>query len=129
MKERPMITRSELAIVCRRLEGELQEAGYVFGEIQFYESEQTLGIVVDQEPNSQLCRLPRTAGVAEATVDARILWDVLRGLIKLGVKNPAIQFRRGNQDGRPTRKIRGGDDSRLACGFKGNALIGSPPRI
>ena len=95
----------------------------------FYESEQTLWIVMDQKPNSQLCRLPRTACSGEATIDARILWDLLRDLIKLRVKNPAIQFRPENQDRRPARKIRGGDDLRLACGFRGNALIGSPPKI
>jgi len=109
-----MITRSELAIVCRRLENKLQEAGFAFGEVQFEEAEQTLCIVVDQEPNWQLSRSPRADCAGGATIDARILWDLLRDLIKLGVKNPAIQLRPGNQNRRRTRQVRGDDDSRLA---------------
>lgn len=82
-----MITESELAIVCRRLEDELQEAGCAFGDVQFDESEQTLCIVVDQEADWQLSRSPRADCTGGATIDARILWDLLRDLIKLGVTN------------------------------------------
>jgi hypothetical protein len=57
-----MITRSELAIVCRRLESELQEAGLVFGNVEFDESGQTLCIVLQGEPNWQVSRLPRKIG-------------------------------------------------------------------
>jgi hypothetical protein len=109
-----MITRSELAIVCRRLENELQEAGFAFGEVQFDESEQTLCIVVDQEPNWRHSRSPLADCAGGATIDARTLWDLLRDLIKLGVTNPAIQLRPGNQDRRTTCQIRGDDDSRPA---------------
>jgi hypothetical protein len=49
-----MITRSELALVCRRLETELQWAGLVFDDVQFDEFEQTLCIVVDDGPQRRL---------------------------------------------------------------------------
>ena len=109
-----MITRYDLAIICRRLNSELHEAGFVFSDIQFDESEQTLRIVLEDEPNRRLSHLPRAGSASGASIDARVLWDLLRDLIKLGVTNPAVQLRYRRQDRRPTREIHGCDNSRSA---------------
>jgi hypothetical protein len=88
-----MITRSELAIVCRRLESELQEVGLVFGDVEFDESGQTLCIVLRGEPNLQLSRLPKENRLIGTTIDAGVLWDLLQDLMRLGLTNPAIHLR------------------------------------
>lgn len=46
----------------------------------------------------QLPRLTEQNPANEATIEARVLWNVLRHLIKLGVMNPAIQLRKENRD-------------------------------
>jgi hypothetical protein len=107
-----MITRSELAIVCRKLESELQKAGLALGDVQFDDSDQILCIVVDDGPNCRLSRSPRTDDGSGATIDARVLWDLLRDLIRLGM-NPAVQLRHRRQDPGQTHEVRVSDDSRL----------------
>ena len=109
-----MITRSELAIVCRRLESQLQKAGLVFGDVQFDEFEQTLCIVVADGPKRRLSCSPQPDSGDGATIDARVLWDLMRDLTKLGVMSPAIQLRHRRQDRGQTHEARGGDDSWVA---------------
>jgi hypothetical protein len=108
-----MITRSELAIVYRRLESELEEADFVLSDVQFDEFEQTLCIVVDDGPKRQLFSSPRTDSRDGATIKALVLWDLLRDLIKLGM-NPAIRMRRNREDQGQTHESRGSDDSGLS---------------
>jgi hypothetical protein len=90
-----MVTGSELASLCGQLEHELQEAGFAIGNVQFDDTEQILCIVVGRDPNY---RSPRTDCPAGATIDAHILWDLLRDLTELGMMNPAIQLLAGNRD-------------------------------
>jgi hypothetical protein len=87
-----MITRSEVTILCRRLEGELQNAGFIFDDLQFDEDKEILCIVVDDGPKRRLSRSPWIDSGEGATIDARILWDLLRDFMRLG-RNPAIQLR------------------------------------
>src|SRR5580698_2449478 len=107
-----MITRTELAFVCRRLENELLEVGFAFGDLQFDETEQTLCVVVDQEADWQVSRKPPAGFAGGAAIDARILWDFLRDLVKLGVTNPAIQLRPRNNYRRVASQTRRDDDAR-----------------
>jgi hypothetical protein len=107
-----MITRSELAIVCRRLESELEEARFVLSEIQFEEVEQTLCIVVDDGPKWRLFGSPPTDSGDGATINAIVLWDLLRDLIKLGM-NPAIRIRHRRECQGQPREFRGSGGSRL----------------
>jgi hypothetical protein len=58
-----------------------REAGFAFGDVQFDESEQTLCIFGAQEPKWQLARSPRADCAGVATIDARMLWDLLRDLL------------------------------------------------
>ncbi len=138
-----MITRSELDLVCRPLKSELQRAGLVFDDVQFDEFEQTLRIVVDDGPQRRLPRSPQTDSGDGAIIDARVLWDLIRDLIRLGM-NPAIQLRRRRQGQSQTPEVRDpttrgfleafsasiyralrrmeehdcrGVDSRLSCGY------------
>jgi hypothetical protein len=92
-----MITRSELAIICRRLECELQEAGFVFDDVQFDELKQMLCVVVDDGPKQRLYHSPQADSRDGTTIDARVLWDLMRDLIRLGM-NPAIQVRHRRRD-------------------------------
>ncbi|MGA7762391.1 MAG: hypothetical protein WCA59_11630 [Candidatus Binataceae bacterium] len=101
-----MIIPSEFTVVCHRLESELQKAGLVFGDAQFDESAQTLCIVVD-DGLRRLSSSPRTDSEDGATIDARVLWDLLRDLITLGM-NPAIQMRHRRQRPDQTHEARGG---------------------
>jgi hypothetical protein len=107
-----MITRSELAIVCRRLESELGEAGFVLSDLQFDEFKQTLCIVVDDGPKRRLFSSPRAESGDGATINALVLWDLLRALIKLGM-NPAIRMRHKREDQGQTHESRGSGDSGL----------------
>ena len=109
-----MITRYDLAIICRRLNSELHEAGFVFSDIQFDESEQTLRIVLEDEPNRRLSNLPRAGSASGASIDARVFWDLLRDLIKLGLTHPAVQLRYGPQDQSQIHEVHGSDNSRSA---------------
>jgi len=101
-----MIIPSEFTVVCRRLESELQKAGLVFGDVQLDESEQALRIVVEAGKR-QLSKSPRTDSGDGPTIDARVLWDLLRELSRLGM-NPAIQLRHRRQDPDQTHAARGG---------------------
>jgi hypothetical protein len=105
-----MIARTELAIICRRLTTELREVGFIFDDFQLDESRQTLCIILDRAPEKQIYR----SSCAEAAIDARLLWDLLRDLARLGFASPAIKFRFANQDERATRRFREGSDSRRA---------------
>jgi hypothetical protein len=87
-----MITRSEVTILCRRLEDELQNAGFIFDDLQFDEDKEILCIVVDDAPKRRLSHSPWINSGEGATIDARILWDLLRDFVRLG-RNPAIQLR------------------------------------
>ena len=102
-----MIIPSEFTVVCRRLESELQKAGLVFGDVEFDESEQALRIVVEAGKR-QLSKSPQTDSGDGPTIDARVLWDLLRELSRLGM-NPAIQLRHRRQDQGQTHAARGGD--------------------
>ena len=107
-----MITRSELALLCRRLESELEEAGFVLRDFQFEEVEQSLCIVVEDGPKRRLSSSPQTSSGDGTTIDARVLWDLLRDLIKRGM-NPAIRMRRKREDQGQTHEFRGSGGSRL----------------
>jgi hypothetical protein len=100
-----MIIPSEFTVVCHRLERELQKAGLVFGDAQFDESEQTLHIVVD-DGQRRLSRSAQTDSADGPTIDARVLWDLLRDLSRLGM-NPAIQLRHRRQHPDQTYEARG----------------------
>lgn len=93
-----MITRTQLATICKTLETKLQELGFVFVDIQFDTAAETLCIVLDNEAHRRLPCLSHRNYENEASIDARLLWNVLRDLIKLGVMNPAVQLRKGNRD-------------------------------
>jgi hypothetical protein len=90
--EHTMISRSEVTILCRRLESELQKADFVFDDVQFNEFEETLCIVVDDGPKRRLSPFPRIDSGDGATIDARILWDLLRNFMLIGT-NPTLQLR------------------------------------
>jgi hypothetical protein len=105
-----MIARTELAIICRRLTTELREVGFIFDDFQFDESGQTLCIILDKAPEKQIY----PSSCSEAAIDARLLWDLLKDLARLGFTSPAIKFRFVNQDERATRRFREGSDSRGA---------------
>jgi hypothetical protein len=109
-----MNTRTELALVCRRLENELLQAGFAFGDLQFDETEQTLYIVVDLEADWQVSRKPPAGFAGGAAIDARILWDLLRDLVKLGVTNPAIQLQPRNSYRRVASQTWRDDDAHPA---------------
>jgi hypothetical protein len=100
-----MIIPSEFTVVCHRLESELQKAGLVFGDAQFDESEQALRIVVE-DGQRQLSRSAQTDSGDGPTIDARVLWDLLRELSRLGM-NPAIQMRHRRQRPDQTHETRG----------------------
>jgi hypothetical protein len=90
-----MITRTQLATICRTLEAKLGESGFVFLDVQFDEAAETLCIVLDNKPQR---RLPCSIEQNPSTIDARLIWNVLRDLFKLGVMNPAVQLRKLNRD-------------------------------
>ncbi|HTT76512.1 MAG TPA: hypothetical protein VMF50_11125 [Candidatus Binataceae bacterium] len=111
-----MITRSALAIVCRRLEGELQKAGFAFGDIQFDEAAAALRITLVKRPSAGAGALVQANFAAKDTIDLRLLWDVLRDLNHLGVANPAIQLREGDQGECQPHEFLEAEDPRLFSG-------------
>ena len=111
-----MITRSELAIVCRALESELQKAGFAFGDIQFDEAAAALSIILIKRPPPGAATLVQADFAAKDTIDLRLLWDVLRNLNHLGVANPAIQLCEGDQGECQTRQFIAAEDPRLFSG-------------
>jgi hypothetical protein len=85
-----MIGQAQLIMIRRRVERSLERAGFVCREVQFDEDAQTLRIALDKPKDWPSAS---SAGCAsEKTIDARLLWEVLRDLNKLGVANPAIQL-------------------------------------
>jgi hypothetical protein len=93
-----MITRFQISTICQTLEAKLQELGFVFVDVQFDEASNLLSIVLDEQRH-QLPHLMQQSSVDGATIDARLLWNVLRDLVKLGVMSPAIQLRKGSAEG------------------------------
>ena len=91
-----MITRSRLTTMCRRLEDKLQQAGFVLDDVQFDGFTQTIRIVVDDGPRRGFPLVADGSG-EEATVDARVLWELLRNLVRHDM-NPVIQFRHKRPD-------------------------------
>jgi hypothetical protein len=89
----PVITRTQLAAACKTLEVKLQELGFVFLDVQFDEAAETLCIVLDNEPSRRSQCLTQQDPTNAATIDARLLRNVLRELIKLGAMSPAIQLK------------------------------------
>jgi hypothetical protein len=116
IEEHPMIARSELAVVCRPLEDELQKAGFAFGDVQFDEAVATLRIILIKRPPPGAATLVQADFVAKDTIDVRLLWDVLRDLNHLGVANPAIQLREGDQGECQARQFVAAEDPRLFSG-------------
>jgi len=108
--EQLMITRSQLTVICRRLEDQLQQAGFVFDDVQFDEFAQTLSIVVDDRPRRRLSSSSRTDCREEATIDARVLWELLRNLVRHGM-NPVIQFQHKRQDKAQSHEVLGSGNS------------------
>jgi hypothetical protein len=92
-----MLNRTQLVAICKRLERSLREAGFVFFDIQFDEAVQTLRIVLKKSAGRGSASLIRADPTTSRTIDARLLWDVLRDLNKLGVRDPAIQLREGDR--------------------------------
>jgi hypothetical protein len=111
-----MITRSALAMVCRRLEDELQKAGFGFGGIQFDGAVATLRIILIKRPIPGAATLVQADFVANDTIDIRLLWDVLRDLNHLGIASPAIQLREGDQGECQARQFVAAEDPRLFSG-------------
>jgi hypothetical protein len=99
-----MVTRTQLTTACETLEAKLQELGFVFRDIQFDAAAETLSIILDNDSQRRLPPLTGQNPANGATIDARVLWNVLRDLIKLGVMNPAIQLRKQNRDQPQTRQ-------------------------
>jgi len=111
-----MIARSELAVVCRPLEDELQKAGFAFGDIQFDEAAAALRITLIKRPSAGTGALVQAEAAATDTIDVSLLWDVLRDLNHLGVANPAIQLREGDQGECQPHEFLGAEDPRLFSG-------------
>ena len=111
-----MIARSELAVVCRPLEDELQKAGFAFGDIQFDEAAAALRITLIKRPSAGTGALVQAEAAATDTIDVSLLWDVLRDLNHLGVANPAIQLREGDQGECQPHEFLGAEDARLFSG-------------
>jgi hypothetical protein len=86
-----MITATQLALVCGPLQNRLEDLGFAFGEVEFDEVAETLRIAVSRNQDLQLSPSPASRQSA-ATIDARLLWDLLRDLVSLGVMTPAIQL-------------------------------------
>lgn len=76
----------------------IQELGFVFVDIQFDTAAETLCIVLDNEAYRRLPCLSHRNHENEATIDARLLWNLLIDLIDMGVMNPTIQLRKGDRD-------------------------------
>jgi hypothetical protein len=88
-----MPNRAQLVVICKPLEQSLREAGFVFFDIQFDEAAQTLRIDLKRSAGRGSAFLIRADPATSKTIDARLLWDVLRDLHKLGVRDPGIQLR------------------------------------
>jgi len=67
--------------------------GSFFCEVRFDEVAQTLRITLDKPKGWRSTSSTQPDRANEKTIDARLLWEVLRDLNKLGVANPAIQLR------------------------------------
>jgi hypothetical protein len=106
-----MLNRTQLIVICKRLEQSLREAGFVFFDIQFDEAAQTLRIVLKKSADRGSASLTREDRTARGTIDARLLGDVLRNLNKLGVRDPAIQLREADRAEAEAREFSGGADS------------------
>jgi hypothetical protein len=120
-----MPSRTQLVVVCKPLERSLREAGFVFFDIQFDEAAQILRIIVNKlnkRPSQESASLVQADSATRETIDARLLWDVLRDLNNLGVTNPAIQFREEDKDQCRARGFLGGKDPRSFSGQEGNGL-------
>jgi hypothetical protein len=104
-----MLNRTQLVTTCKRLERSVQESDFVFFDIQFDEADDTLRIILNQRPGRGSMEADPTT---KKTIDARLFWDVLRELNKLGVSNPAIQ-QREHVPGRPESRgfVRPADSS------------------
>jgi hypothetical protein len=118
-----MLKRTQLVVICKPLERSLRAAGFVFSDIHFDEAAQTLRIIVNKlnkSPSHECASLVQADSAARETIDARLLWDVLRDLNNLGVANPAIQFRQEDRDRCRARGFLGGEDPRLFSGRNSN---------
>jgi hypothetical protein len=49
-----MITRTQIAIICKTLEGTLRQFGFVFLDFQFDAAAETLSIILDNDSQRQL---------------------------------------------------------------------------
>jgi hypothetical protein len=108
-----LISRTQLAAICKTLELKLQQLGFVLLDVQFDIAAEILSIVLDNEPQRKfLCSIQQNP-TNGATIDARLLWDVLRDLLKLGVTSPAIQLRKANRSQLQIAQPSGRNDSRL----------------
>jgi hypothetical protein len=110
-----MLNRTQLVAICKRLERSMQEAGFVFFDVQFDEAAQTLRIILNRlnkRPPRRSASLAHADATSEYTIDARVLWDVLRDLNKLGVANPAIQLREEGRGHCQAREFVGREDLR-----------------
>jgi hypothetical protein len=100
-----MITGFQIATICQTLEARLQELGFVLLDVQFDETANTLSIVLDDGRQHQLPCLMQQSRVDGATIDARLLWNILRDLINLGVMSPAIRLRKGSAEGSRSSRV------------------------
>ena len=80
---------------------------------------QTLRITLDKPSGRQCASSAQAARANEKTIDARLLWEVLRDLNKLGVANPAIQLQPRERNYNQELEPPGGDRSpRFAGKFR-----------
>jgi hypothetical protein len=117
--DRSMIGRAQLIMICRRVERSLQRSGFVLHDVQFDEMAQTLRITLGKPSDWQSASSAKAARANEKTIDARLLWEVLRDLNKLGVANPAIQLQPRERNYTQEVEPPGGDRSpRFAGKFR-----------
>jgi hypothetical protein len=122
LMDRSMIGRAQLMMICRRVERSLQRIGFVLHDVQFDEMAQTLRITLDKPTGWQSASSAQAARANEKTIDARLLWEVLRDLNKLGVANPAIQLQPRERNYTQALEPPGGDrSSRFAGKFRVSA--------
>jgi hypothetical protein len=119
-----MLKQTQLVVICKPLEWSLRAAGFVFSDIHFDEAAQALRIIVNKlnkRPSHESASMVQADSAARETIDARLLWDVLRDLNNLGVVNPAIQFREEeDRDQGRARGFPGGEDPPLFSGRNSN---------
>jgi hypothetical protein len=106
-----MIGRPQLTMICTRLERSLRPAGFVFRDVQFDEIAETLQITLDKGKRWHSVSSAQAGCLTGKTIDARLLWDVLRDLNRLGVVSPVVQLLPRERNRAHQAKLLGGNGS------------------